>query len=93
MKIHETLKSEKFQRSFCAAFFFLLFAIIPVWGEGHGKYAGAIAMLATIIIGSAIYLALFRERLSSQWLRRVIFYAVGGAAVAAALVIVVSHWH
>jgi hypothetical protein len=92
MKIHDSIKSEKFQRSFIAALVFLLFAIIPMWGEGHGKYAGAIAMLATIVIGSAIYLALFRERLGGQW-KRVIVYAASGAAVAAALVIAIIRWH
>lgn len=93
MKIHEALKTEKFQRSFGAALIVFLLAIIPAWGEGHGKYAGGIAMLATAVIGSAIYFALFRERLGSQWLKRAIFYAAGGAAVAVAVVIAISRWH
>ena len=40
MKIPESLKTEKFQRGFEAAFVILILLILPMWGAGRGKYAG-----------------------------------------------------
>lgn len=99
MKTCDTLKMKPDEIGFLATLVALELIILPMWGEGRGRYVGGVAMALVGLIGLATYLVLFRERLNSrgQLMTIAIIAAVSavvGAAVAAALALVIrGHWH
>lgn len=81
------------EMAFLAALVVIVLLVFPMWGEGRGKHAGGIAMIAGSIIGWSAYLVLFRKRLRRRGeLKRlliasaVILVLVLGVGVAAALI-------
>jgi uncharacterized membrane protein len=90
MKTNETPKMKADEAAFSATFVIVLLLIVP--SLPLGKYGGGIAMLATAILGLAVYAILFKRRLQErgQWKFVVTLGVVSftvSAAIAAALVL------
>ena len=74
---------------FLTALVVIVLLILPMWGEGRGKHAGAIAMMAASVIGLIAYFVLFGKRLRSRGQLKLLSVTV---VVAAMLGAALSIW-
>lgn len=57
---------ESDETAFLAAAVVVALLIVPMWGEGHGRHLGALAMIVAGVIALPLYVLLFRKRLRAR---------------------------
>jgi len=87
MKTNDLPKMKADEIGFLTALVVVVLLILPMWGEGRGKHAGGIAMMAASVIGLIAYFVLFGKRLCSRGQLKIlavtaVLAAVLGAAIA-----------